>query len=282
MGISGINASNGTDTGGDETRATRRVRCSHELVEAVAHRGCDMGHLGAGALTSTLSGTSVPAEEQANRAVPNILVTGERPIQVQPGGARSEEGERQHGGGAPVLDTSVSSPWPTCPVVTEPVLMERVPKEAIVLEVRGQHKAEVKIKQAVAITEEISRAPVGNNNHRIWRRQAEPMKKARGRWSREADRQNEASCDVAGHPVWERGSTPKPSMPKTTIAKSDSFRWVIRPEGDMSAGEIYPDGSALDGPNPELLRCGWSFVVTCLATGKVIASAMGVSPAVDH
>ena len=75
-----------------------------------------------------------------------------------------------------------------------------------------------------------------------------------------------------------RALSPKPSPHKTQIAKFDSFRWVVRPEGDMFVGEIYPGGSALDGPNPELMRCGWSFVVTCLTTGKAIAFALGVRP----
>ena len=93
------------------------------------------------------------------------------------------------------------------------------------------------------------------------------------------ERHKEASCDVIGHPAWERGLPPKPSPPTTAIAATDSFRWVVRPEGDMFSGEIYPDGSAVDRPNLELMRCGWAFVVTCFATGKVIASAMGVPPA---
>ena len=46
----------------------------------------------------------------------------------------------------------------------------------------------------------------------------------------------------------------------------------------MFEGDIYPDGSALDGPTAELIRCGWPFVVLCQKTGKVIASAFGVPP----
>ena len=130
-----------------------------------------------------------------------------------------------------------------------------------------------KIKSVVATAEQISRAPVGNSNHRIWKCQTQPLKGAR-----EVVRQKEASYDVAGHPAWERGLVPKHSPPKTAIAITDSFRWVIRPEGDMFDGEIYPDGSALDGPNPELMRCGWAFVVISFETVEVVASAMGVPP----
>ena len=51
---------------------------------------------------------------------------------------------------------------------------------------RGQHKAEQKIKQVVATAEQISRAPVGNKNHRIRRYQVELMKHeedGRGKWT---------------------------------------------------------------------------------------------------
>ena len=58
----------------------------------------------------------------------------------------------------------------------------------------------------------------------------------------------------------------------------ESFKWKVPPEGEMFRGNIYPDGSALDGPATELMRCGRSFVVLCLETGKVIAAAFGVPP----
>ena len=46
----------------------------------------------------------------------------------------------------------------------------------------------------------------------------------------------------------------------------------------MLNGEIYPDGSALDGPSLELMRCGGAFVVISFDTGEVIAAAMGAPP----
>ena len=58
-----------------------------------------------------------------------------------------------------------------------------------------------KVKAVVATADQMSRAPIGNSNHRIWKCQAEPLKGARAKWSREADRKKEASCDVAGHPA---------------------------------------------------------------------------------
>lgn len=135
-----------------------------------------------------------------------------------------------------------------------------------------------KIKTVVDTEDQINRAPVGSSNHRIWKCQAEPLEGARAKWSREVDRKTEASCAVVGHLAWERGLVPKPSPPRKAIVASDSFRWIIRPEGDMFHNKIYPDGSALDGPNPELMRCGWAFVFICPETGELIASAMGVPP----
>ena len=47
-----------------------------------------------------------------------------------------------------------------------------------------------KVKAVVATEEHISRAPIGNSNHRIWKCQAQPMKGARQKWSRKEDREN--------------------------------------------------------------------------------------------
>jgi len=152
-----------------------------------------------------------------------------------------------------------------------------LPTEA--MKVKGQKQdPKERIKAVEATEEQINRAPVGNSNHRIWRCPASPMEEARQKWARPEDRRKEASCDVAGHPAWERGLMPKPSPPRTKVAATASFRWIVRPEGDMFHGEIYPDGSALDGPNPELMRCGWAFVVISFETGEVVASACGVPP----
>ena len=69
------------------------------------------------------------------------------------------------------------------------------------------HKSE----PVIATADQISRAPIGSNNHRIWKCQAGPMKEARAKWTRADDRTMEASCDTSGHPVWERGFTPQSS-----------------------------------------------------------------------
>ena len=80
------------------------------------------------------------------------------------------------------------------------------------------------------------------------------------------------------HQAWERGMIPGPSLPNRKVTSEESFRWQVRPEGEMFEGDIYPDESALDGPVVELIRCGWSFVVLCQKTGKVIVSVFGVPP----
>ena len=103
------------------------------------------------------------------------------------------------------------------------------------------------------------------------------MQSARNKWVRKEDVIIEAECDVKGHPAWARGLTPKPSPPRTKAAREASFRWIVKPSGEMFAGEIYPDGPALDGPTPEVMRCGWACVVTN-REGVVLAAAAGVPP----
>ena len=60
-------------------------------------------------------------------------------------------------------------------------------------------------------------------------------------------------------------------------AQKESFKWTVKPEGGVIEGTVYTDGSALDGPNPNLVRCGWAFVVLD-DEGNVTASASGVPP----
>ena len=45
----------------------------------------------------------------------------------------------------------------------------------------------------------------------------------------------------------------------------------------MVDGQVYLDGSARDGPTPELVRLGWAFAVLG-NNGRIIAAAYGVPP----
>lgn len=259
----------------DLSNHNKRAWCNHELTEAAVLRNEGDRQHGEGA--QVLTGTSAPPAEPMRLGLPGPLDTGSRPTQLQFNDTRVGEGERHQGEGAQLpTGTSVPSVEPMRPSMADPLPTGSRPTKLQLAGIHIQQKTEPKARHVVATAELISKAPVGNNNHRTWKRQAEPMKTAIERWSREVDRRNEASCHVAGRPAWEIGLTPKPSPPRTQIAKSESFKWVARPEGDMFAGEIYPDGSGFDGPNPELMRCGWSFAVKCFATGEAIASAMGV------
>ena len=66
-------------------------------------------------------------------------------------------------------------------------------------------------------------------------------------------------------------------MPLARRSGVETFNWHIKPLHGPVAGEVYTDGSARDGPTPELLRCGWSFMVIDGA-GKITAAAYGVPP----
>ena len=67
------------------------------------------------------------------------------------------------------------------------------------------------------------------------------------------------------------------SPPPRPPAKAASFHWKVKPLDGIIAGRIYTDGSALDGPTYEMMRCGWSFVVLD-DDDAIIASAYGVTP----
>jgi hypothetical protein len=70
---------------------------------------------------------------------------------------------------------------------------------------------------------------------------------------------------------------PMPTKPMRKKAQKESFKWTVKPAGGVIEGTVYTDGSALDGPNPNLVRCGWAFVVLD-NEGNVTASASGVPP----
>ena len=106
----------------------------------------------------------------------------------------------------------------------------------------------------VATGEQIARAPIGNLHHRGWKCESAVMADARRRWAPERDVATELDCDVRGHPGWERALYPKPARPTIGRSPVETFRWILEPEGGMLEGVVYPDGSALDGPTPEL--CG--------------------------
>ena len=58
----------------------------------------------------------------------------------------------------------------------------------------------------------------------------------------------------------------------------ETFHWIVKPQdGILPPGDIYVDGSALDGPYRQLIRCGWSFVMIDVL-GYITAAARGVPP----
>ena len=125
-----------------------------------------------------------------------------------------------------------------------------------------------------ATPEQILKAPRGDLIHRIWK--CKHTEHLRCRHAPEADVRAMKDVEARGHPAWERGLTVRPTPPRKNRSKVETFRWHTRPDGPVS-GTVYTDGSARDGPLPELLRCGWSFIVID-DTGKIIAAAYGVPP----
>ena len=75
----------------------------------------------------------------------------------------------------------------------------------------------------------------------------------------------------------ERALVPRPPPPARPPAQQASFHWKVEPSDQYVSGRIYTDGSALDGPSYEMMRCGWSFVVLD-DNDAIVASAYGVTP----
>lgn len=71
--------------------------------------------------------------------------------------------------------------------------------------------------------------------------------------------------------------TVRPSLPLKRKPSAETFNWYIKPEGGLVDGQVYPDGSARDGPTPEIMRLGWAFAVLG-NNGMIIAAAYGVPP----
>ena len=69
------------------------------------------------------------------------------------------------------------------------------------------------------------------------------------------------------------GATPPPH----SYAEEATFHWHVEPSESLVSGRFYLDGSALDAPSAELMRCGWSFVAVD-DNGLVLAAAYGATP----
>ena len=129
--------------------------------------------------------------------------------------------------------------------------------------------------EVVATAEQIGRAPKGDLIHRIWScKHTDPL---RTQFAREADVRAARQLESRGHPTWERGLTPRPTLPLKKRSKSETFNWHVKPRDGIVYGDVYPDGSARDGPIPELVRLGWAFVVVD-DSGTITAAAYGVPP----
>ena len=126
-----------------------------------------------------------------------------------------------------------------------------------------------------ATQQQIDRAPVGNLFHRNWG--CSHLEPDRCKHASSSDRARTHNGWGAGLASWERGLLPKPPSPVSPPVAEATFHWYLKPDEDFISGDFYLDGSALDGPCEELLRCGWSFVAVN-AEGTIIAVAYGATP----
>ena len=129
--------------------------------------------------------------------------------------------------------------------------------------------------EVVATMEQVDKAPKGDLMHRHWEcKHTEPLRK---KLARETDIRAANQLVIRGHPTWERGLSVRPSLPLKRKSSTETFHWHVKPKGGIVEGDVYPDGSARDGPTPELMRLGWGFVVVG-SDGNIAAAAYGVPP----
>ena len=129
--------------------------------------------------------------------------------------------------------------------------------------------------KAEATEDQLARAPLGNLNHRVWKGAC--LKNLRGELAPEADVRTALSCDVSGHPAWERALVPRPPLPLKKRQPTETLVWVVKPKSIVANVTFYTDGSFRDGEVLELGREVWAFAAFD-DQGTAVAVAYGVPP----
>ena len=122
---------------------------------------------------------------------------------------------------------------------------------------------------------QIDRAPIGDPFHRCWK--CPHLQPSRLKHASSEDLARTMHGWGSGKVAFERALVPLPPPPERPPAAEATFHWHVKPGDAFVAGRFYTDGSALDGPNYELMRCGWSFVALD-DTDAIVAAAYGVTP----
>ena len=131
----------------------------------------------------------------------------------------------------------------------------------------------------VATDDQLRRAPVGDLSHRIW--SGDCLKELRVEKARAEDVRIAHVCEVRGHPAWERGLMVRPPLPNRNQSKVETFNWHVKPSQLPVVGNVYPDGSFLDGITVETGRGGWAFAILG-DNGMTIAAAYPASLGPRH
>ena len=127
----------------------------------------------------------------------------------------------------------------------------------------------------IATAAQIEITPIGDSFHRAW--ECKTTQPDRIKHSSYTDRATTREGWGRGDVGWERALVCLPPRPQWSYAPEATFHWEVEPTEAMFGGRFYLDGSALDGPSMELMRCGWSFVAVN-ARGQTIAAAYGATP----
>lgn len=122
----------------------------------------------------------------------------------------------------------------------------------------------------------LEEAPTGTLVHRTWHCSAHDAH--RREHAPQAMMDIAAAQDTTGAQAFERGIFPALDPIVPALTQEATFTWILRPEGGTYRGNIYTDGSRIDGTDSRTGRNGWTFVVTD-EIGRPIAKTCGVPPA---
>ena len=129
--------------------------------------------------------------------------------------------------------------------------------------------------KVLATEDQIARAPVGNEFHRIW--SCPTTEPSRRQHASSQDRSRTMDGWGAGLVMMERALIPRPPPPPKPPLEEASFHWYVQPQDGLVCARFYTDGSALDGPWYDLIRCGWAFVALN-DDNQIVAAAYGATP----
>eukprot|EP00973_Karenia_brevis_P016117 2203581-Karenia_brevis.AAC.1 len=107
-------------------------------------------------------------------------------------------------------------------------------------------------------SEQLQRTPVGNMFHRNWLCPTlQPLRICKAPAGLAANARRGIGLSNV---LYERGLTTRLGVAPEPPKSEATFQWIMQPPDQLISGDVYTDGSRLDGPDADTARNGWAFV----------------------